>query len=208
MKYMENIQPVVNEELTTPQPSEGKAVAITQGEVVAPAPGSKTDSELLLRSLQEERDKRRELEERQRQMEEELNNYKSPVNPNADIYSDEGKILQDKIVSLETKLVAIEEEKELEKLYSKYPLLKENANDFVEYRKLEHPRAKMESVAKLFLSEKGLFEPQRIGLEKSTGGSRSPISIGMTAEDVEALRNTDYREYKQRLMRGEFNNIK
>jgi len=83
---MENIQPVVKEELTTSQASE----AITTGQVipedVTPAPGSKTDSALLLQSLQEERDKRRDAEEKARLLEEENNNYKSSINPNEDIY--------------------------------------------------------------------------------------------------------------------------
>lgn len=205
---MDNIQSVVNENLTNSQPSEGNKGAVTTEEVTSPAPGSKTDSELLLKSLQEERDKRRDAEEKARLLEEENNKLNSSINPNADIYSDEGKILQDKILSLETKLVAIEEEKEMEKIYSKYPILRENANEFIEYRKAEHPRAKIESVAKLFLSEKGLFETERLGLERATGGSRSPQSIGMTAEDVENLRKTNYKEYKLRLMKGEFNNIK
>jgi hypothetical protein len=204
---MDTIQPVVNEELTTPKAPEATG-AVTPEEVITPAPGSKTDSELLLESLQKERDKRRADEERIRLLEEENNQLKSSINPNADIYSDEGKILKEQITSLETKIASIEEEKELEKIYSKYPLLRENANEFIEYRKAEHPRAKIESVAKLFLAEKGLFETQRPGLERTTGGSRSPINVGMTAEDVDKLRTTNYKEYKQRLMRGEFANIK
>jgi hypothetical protein len=209
---MDNIQPVVKDDLTNQQASEANKGAVVPEETMTPAPGSKTDSELLLKSLQEERDKRRELEIRQQELENEINNYKSSNNSSADIFSDEGKILQkqfqEKVSSLESKLALIEEEKELEKVYSKFPLLRENANDFNEYRKAEHPRAKIESVAKLFLAEKGLLESTRPGLERTTGGSRSPINASMTAEDVENLRKTNYREYKERLMKGEFVNIK
>lgn len=208
---MENIQPVVKEELTNPQASEATGNVVPE-ETTSPAPGSKTESELLLKSLQEERDKRRELEKKQQELEEEINNYKSSNDSSADIFSDEGKMLQkqfqEKVSTLESKLASLEEEKELDRVYSKYPILKENANDFIEYRKAEHPRAKVESVAKLFLAEKGLLEPTRPGLERTTGGTRSPINVGMTAEDVEQLRNSNYREYKARLMKGEFSNIK
>lgn len=55
---------VVNDDLTNQQVSETKTQEV---EVVAtPAPGSKTPPELLLKSLQEERDKIKKLEEEKR----------------------------------------------------------------------------------------------------------------------------------------------
>lgn len=188
---------VVKEPLTPAQPSEGT----TQGELIddktPPAPGSKTPPELLLKSLQQERDKVAELEE-------ELNTLKSSV-PSEDVFSDEGKLLKKQISTLEEKISTIEEEKNLQSLYNQYPLLRDKANEFVEYRKAEHPRAKLESVAKLFLAENDLLEPKRKGLEKPTGGTRTPQSTGMTYDEAETLMKTDYRKYRQLLKEGKLN---
>lgn len=208
---MEQNPIVVNEDLTNPEASQAIPAKVIPEEVTPPAPGSKTESELLLKSLQEERDKRRIMEEEKKILEEELNNYKSSI-PDTDVFSDEGKMLQkqfdNKISSLEVKLAQLEEEKQIDKICLKYPLLREMIDDFKEYRQSEHPKAKIESVAKLFLVEKELYEPERKGLEKTTGGSRSPIPVGMTSEDVETLRKTDYKKYKKLLMEGKLNNIK
>ena len=191
---------VVNEDLTSPEASHAEPVEGTKEEATSSAPGTKTDSSLLLKSLQEEREKRRILEEKVNILE------SSQVPSDADVFSDEGKMLKKEIASLNQKITSIEEEKNLEKLYSQYPLLKEKAGEFTEYRSAEHPRAKLESVAKLFLVENGLLEsPVRKGLEKTTGGSRTPTTIGMTPEEVDTLRKTNFRKYKEMLMKGQLN---
>ena len=196
---MEN-QIVVNEELTPPQPSEGEKPEVEIKPEAKPQPeaGSKTESELLLKSLQEEREKRRILEE-------ELRIAKENASTNLDneeIFSDEGKVLQEKISSLNDKILIIEEEKNLEKLFNQYPLLRDKADEFKEFRQLEHPKAKLESVAKLYLAEWGLLEPTRKGLEKPTGGTREPFSSGMTAEDVANLRKNNFKEYQRLIKEG------
>lgn len=190
---MENINPVVNpapdqtpaseSEITQTQLPEAPVVASTSP---ATQPGDKTESALLLESLQEERRKRKELEDK-------LNNLTTTI-PSDEVYSDEGKVLQSKIESLEEKL-------ELQELKERFPQLKEMSSEFQEFRK-DFPRHKGENVAKLFLSEKGLLEPARKGLEKPTGGPHVPLSQGMTQEDVKRLRETDYRKYKDMLSKG------
>lgn len=188
---MEEI-PVVKEPLTPAQPSEG-----TPQEV--PAPGSKTDSELLLKSLHEEREKRRVLEEENKILKE--STLTTPTSE--EVYSDEGLALKKHISTLEDKISSIEEEKNLEKLYNQYPILRESSDKFTEFRKSEHPRAKLESVAKLFMAENGLLEPQRKGLEAPTGGTRTPAPADMTTEDIANLRNTNYRKYVEMLKNGQ-----
>ena len=190
---------VVNEELTTPQVSETKTQEVE--EVATPAPGSKTPPELLLKSLQEERDKIKKLEEDKKQMEEELNSLKNTTND--EVFSDEGKVLERKILDLNNKLAQIEEEKSFEKLYEQYPILKEKSEEFKEFRKTEHPKAKMESVAKLYLVENGFYEPPRKGLEKPTGGPRTPMTSGMTSDEIKTLRETNYKKYSEMLMKGQ-----
>lgn len=192
---MENTQPVVNTQPTTEQPLDG-----TQPEIVEiqPVAGSKTDSELLLKSLHEEREKRRILEEELKLAKEST----VTVQATDEVYSDEGLALKKEISSLNEKIQLIEEEKSLEKLYSQYPLLREKADEFKQYRQAEHPRAKIESVAKLFLSENDLLESPRKGLEQPTGGTRTPFTSGMTADDVANLRKNNFREYQRLIKEG------
>ena len=87
---------VVNEPVTTAQPSDGTPPVVKE----EATPGTKTDSALLLKSLQEEREKRRELEE-------ELTNLKSSV-PSDEVFSDEGKALKSEINILKSELSEVE----------------------------------------------------------------------------------------------------
>ena len=168
--------------------------------VVTPAPvtppvGSQTPPENLYAALAEERRLRKEAEDK-------LTNLTTTAIPE-DVYSDEGKLLRGQITSLEAKVASIEEEKNLERLFNQYPLLREKSAEFIEYRQTEHPRAKLESVAKLFLAENGLLEPTRQGLEKPTGGPRVPQPSGMSNEDIENLRKNDYRRYKEMVQKDQ-----
>lgn len=176
----------------------GTATAVTTETVTTTAPGAKTPSELLLKSLQEEREKRRIAEEELQR----LQALSTPSEPE-EVYSDEGKLLKKKLDQALEQIGSITEERELEKVYNQFPLLREKASDFVEYRKAEHPRAKLESVAKLYLAENGLLDTPRKGLEKPTGGTRAPLTSGMTAEDVKTLRETNFRKYSEMLEKGQ-----
>lgn len=197
---MENTQPVVN---TAPDQRPNSEVVNTQTQLpVAPVvttvppatqPGDKTESALLLESLKEERAKRRELEDK-------LNNLNT-TNLSDEVYSDEGKLLNDKISSLEAKLEQLEEDKIIVQVHSKFPVLKEHSVEFDEFRK-DYPRHKMENVAKLFLTEKGLLESPRKGLENPTGGQRGPAEPQMTKEEVKNLRETNFKLYKEKLNKG------
>ncbi len=193
---MEN-QIVVNGEPTTQQPPEGTNPTVVKEEITPPVAGSKTDSELLLKSLQEEREKRRLLEEELKLAKEQSSNLSEP-----EVFSDEGKALEQKISVLNEKIKLIEEEKDFEKLFNQYPLLREKADEFKEYRQAEHPKAKLESVAKLYLVEQGLLESPRKGLETPTGGARTPFTSGMTVEDVANLRKNNFKEYQRLIKEG------
>lgn len=84
------------------------------------------------------------------------------------------------------------------------PILKEHWNDFESFRESEENKGmNLKTAAKAYLTEKGLLEPKRIGLEKPTGGTRAPVSVGMTAEEVKNLRETDFRKYTDMLMKGQ-----
>ncbi len=153
--------------------------------------GSKTDSALLLESLREEREKRRELE--QKLQEKELD---SP-----EVFSDEGKALQKQIL-------ALQEEIKLKDALAKFPALKDKTDEFAEFKK-SYPGVGTDQVAKLFLSENNLIEAPapRKGLEKTTGGSRIAPKTGISKEDVESLRTTNFRKYMQMVKDGKLDDI-
>jgi len=186
---------VVKEDLTNLEPSQGTPqVTPTPEDVAKPAPGDKTESALLLKSLQEEREKRRQLEEE--------NEALKSSTLSEDIPSDEGKALKKLIDDQNAKIAKLEDEKQLDKVYAQFPDIKGLSSEFETY-KAEFPRHKLENVAKLFLAEKGLLDTSRKGLEKSTGGTRVPLSSGMSVEDVKTLRETNFRQYQDMLRKGQ-----
>lgn len=85
-----------------------------------------------------------------------------------------------------------------------YPVLKEAWKDFEEFRELEENKGmNLRTAAKAFLVEKGMLEPQRKGLEKPTGGTKTPVSSGMSADEIKKLRETNFRKYTDMLMKGQ-----
>jgi len=197
----ENTQ-VVNEEVTNPQPSEGEKEVEKQEDSQQPAPGSKTDSELLLKSLQEEREKRRELEAKQKELEEQLTSTPS------EYYTDEGQALQKEIASLKQDLMSMKEERELESVFTQHPVLKDKVDEFNEF-KSSYPGVSADKLAKLFISENELADtPKRKGLEKSTGGQKTPSPAGMTTEEVTNLRKNNWKKYIEMLQKGQIPDLK
>lgn len=185
-------QPVTTEASSEAVQTQEPVAAVAEPQ--ATQPGEKTDPALLLKSLQEERAKRKALEE---QLALQSNNT-----PSDDVFSDEGRAIVDKFVKpLEQELKTLREQNELKDIYAQYPDLKGLSSEFDEYRK-EYPRHKMGNVAKLFLTEKGLLDAPRKGLEKTTGGQRSPVP-SMTSEDSENLRKTNYKKWKEMLLKDQ-----
>ena len=187
-----NSSPVASEGVI-PQTQLPEAPVVTSTAEATPVPGSKTPEANLLAALHEERRLRKELEDK-------LNNINTTT-PSDEVYSDEGRLLSNKISSLEAKLEQLEEEKTVAQVHSQFPMLKELSGEFDEFRK-EYPRHKMENIAKLFLTEKGLLEPKRKGLENPTGGQRGPAESQMTHDDIRNLRETNYKAYKDKLQKG------
>lgn len=166
--------------------TESQVVESTTETVEESQAGSKTDSALLLKSLHEEREKRRELEQRLLEKE---------AQPEPDAFSDEGKVLKHEIDSLKESIV-------LKDLQEKHPALKDKSSEFDEFRK-DYPGVSLEKVSKLFLVEKDLLEqPERKGLEKTTGGARNVPPVGMSTEDITQLRTTNFRKYLKLVQEG------
>lgn len=201
---MEN-EIVVNDELTTQQTSD-VIIPESLGEVPEKPfqPGEKTDPAILLKQLQVEREKRRLAEEKINLIE------TSQTNSENDVWSDEGKALNEKISNMNKELVNLKKESAKKDLLISNPTLKEHLSDFEDY--LEEPENKgmnLRTAAKAFMIEKGLADaPQRKGLEKPTGGDKTPATTGtMTAADVKTLRETNYKKYIEMLSKGQLNKI-
>ena len=158
-----------------------------------PAPGSATPPENLLSALQEERRLRKEAEDK-------LANITSTP-PVLETYTDEGKMLEGQINSLKGTIETLMEDKILDALYVQHPVLKDLSEEFRAY-KAGFPQAKIEQVAKLFLSEKGMLEPIRKGLERPAGGGTPIVSDKLTTEEVSDLRKNNHRKYLEYLMSG------
>lgn len=155
-------------------------------------PGEKTDSSLLLKSLQEERDKRRELEAELKRLSEQ----------SAGPFSDEGQLLKKEIEDLKVQMT---ERDTLASLQAKHPALADKLSEFNEFRaNPENAGMKLETAAKAFLVEKDLLtEPKpRKGLEKDSGGTRSQPKTGRTEEDIADLRQNNFRQYMREIKKG------
>lgn len=167
--------------------------------------GDKTNPNLLLKSLKDEREKRRELEAREKLLAEELELIKSSTSSDEEIYSDEGKVLQKKMKGLEVEVASLRKESAKKDLLIQHPILKEHLEAFEEYQNSpDNKGMSIKTAAKAFLIEKGLMETKRFGLERPTGGDKQPSMSGeMTSADAELLRTTNFRKYQEMLMKGQ-----
>lgn len=178
---------IVNEEeVITPEPTE----EVTEVETPVEEPGSKTESVLLLESLQEERRKRREAEAA-------LEAAKSTE------YLPEDEVRQ-QLAAIQARLDSKIETDQLQELQAKYPALKDKLAEFNDYR--DDPENKGMSVsaaARAFLAERDLLvtPAPRKGLEEGRT-QRAPVKTGRTEADVTELRNTNYRQYMKELKAG------
>ncbi len=123
---------------------------------------------------------------------------------NIDEFADPNEAVLTQLADLNAKFSALEEEKQLNSVLGKYPVLADKRTEFDTFR-MEYPSTKLESVAKLFLSENDLLAetPKRKGLERAGGGQRTAPATGkMTSEDVKRLRENNYPEYMKRLKDG------
>ncbi len=196
---------VIKEDLTNPAPTEGEEVVEeTTEEVVleeaTPAPGSKTDPALLLAALKEEREKRREAESKAKELEEKI----SSSAPETEVdRSPEGLDLLKRIESQAAEIAAMKGNSIKNDVLLSYPQLKDKWTEFEEfYQEPDNKGMNMRTAAKAFLVENGLFTARRKGLEKPTGGDKTPKPAGLTTEEVENIRKNDFRRYKKLIAEG------
>ncbi len=175
----EEVDEVTPEEVTPEAPETPKA-------------GDKTEPNKLLKSLKEEREKRRLLEE-------ELEQLKSSVLPDdIDEELEDSGELKKTLSETTARISKLEREQVFSKVLADNPILIGKEAEFEAYLDEDENRnISISRAAKLFIAENGLNEPQRKGLEKSTGGDRTPQTSGMTSEEVAELRNTNFNKYRE-----------
>lgn len=166
-------------------------------------PGAQTDPALLLKSLQEEREKRR-IAEKEAEGAKKALLQTSPASSNGD-FSDEGKILLGRISALEGILTAGQQREVINTLANTYPALKDKSAEFDSFRNdPKNAGMSIETSAKAFLIENDLLQapaPRR-GVEKPVGGGRTPTSDKMTADEIDELRINDFRKYSDLIRKG------
>ena len=186
----------------TPDPSTGTG-STPAPEVVevpeAPQPQKPPKGFVPYQALEEERSKRKELEEQ-------LANTSGPSEEPEEVYSDEGKILKDEIKALNERVRANERKEARREAESAFPVLKERREDFDAFLEdEENKRLSIGKAAKLFLAESNLLAPEppvREGLEKPSGGGQTPPEPTLSAEEIENLMKTDWRKYEKLLREG------
>lgn len=184
------MEEVVNEVLVTEEPHTEEVVTKP-----VPKPGEKTDSALLLKSLQEEREEKRLLKE-------EIATLRAA--PQKEVFSDEGQVLFNEITQLKSKLASQEKAEKLSSVFEQNPILKDKAAEFDAYLQ-DNEGMKLETAAKAFLIENNLSPTiqTRKGLEKQSGGGRVVPSGEPTIDELDNLRTTNYRKYSDMVRKGQ-----
>lgn len=178
-------QPVVSEDVQTPVP---EAPVLTEPEP-KPETGSKTAPRHLYGALDEERRKRKAAEEKAKELEAQLQSLESVVPEE----SQEGDVsaLHQEILELKKANV-----------FRDNPELVDKKDEFEEFLG-EHPEYPLESAAKIFKAEKGLYSPNpRPGLERPTSGPKTPPSTSLTPEQIKDLRENHPRRFTELLRSG------
>ena len=193
---MENEQGVTSD----PSTDTGSTPAPVVEEVVeAPQPQKPPKGFVPYQALEEERTKRKELEEQ-------LANASTPSEDSEEVFSDEGKTLRNEIKALNDRIRSNERKEARREVESTFPILRERRDDFDTFLEdEENKRLSIKKAAKLFLAENNLLNqepPERKGIEKPAGGGQTPSASGLSDETLEELRVSNYRQYEKLLRTG------
>lgn len=169
-----------------------------------PEPGSKTDSALLLKSLQEEREKRRLDAEKIEELTQKITELETALS-SPDIISDEGKALKKEIDDFKIQIGSLTRDVAFRDVLIDNPVIKEHKEEFEKFlADPENAGMSLKTATKAFLTERGLSgDSRRPGLERTTGGGRqTPNPVKMSLEEITHLRQTNFKQYLKLLEQG------
>jgi hypothetical protein len=153
-------------------------------------------------ALHAERQKRKDLEAKLKEAEQ-----NKSFDTSEEVYSDEGLMLKKQIDALNGKIAGYEKKESEGRVYSTYPVLLNRQDEFEEYLE-ENPDLSLDRAAKLFIFDNKLEDkpvPQRKGLEKPTGGSKTTPTSKYSEADIKRLRETEHRKYIKLIRSGKLN---
>ena len=186
--------PSVSEDVTPQEQEPGKQEV---SQTTPATPGSQTRPEDLLAALREERAERAKDRERLAELEAKLEQTQT-----SDLSEDDG-VLKRQLDELKNKVSTLESDRQKSEAIGKYPEMKDAWSDFESFRAdPENKGMNFNTALKAFRIEKGLVGEPRQGLEKPTGGPRTPQPSGMPAEEVKSLRENNSRKYRDMLRKG------
>ena len=193
---MENEQGVTSD----PSTDTGSTPAPVVEEVVeAPQPQKPPKGFVPYQALEEERTKRKELEEQ-------LANASTPSENSEEVFSDEGKTLRNEIKALNDRIRSNERKEARREVESTFPILRERRDDFDTFLEdEENKRLSIGKAAKLFLAEQNLLAPEppkRDGIEKPSGGGQTPPEPSYSAEEIQDMMKHDWKKYENLLRSG------
>lgn len=176
----EGVKPVKEDVKTEPKSPE--APDEPTDELKEEPKGSKTPETQLYKSLREEREKRKELEQRLEALEE----GSTPREESAET-------LQQDILDLK-----------LDKFVTQYPALEDKRDELNEYIE-ENSNIPLDKAVNLFRLEKGLIDsqPTRKGLEKATAGPKEAPKPKWTPEELDHMREHEPRKWEKLIDSGE-----
>jgi len=182
-----NVLEDVKPEPKSPEPTEEAVPAKEQEQ----PKGSKTPPDLLLKSLREEKKKRRELEKR-------LETLEGAVTPVEDYNEPES------VESLQQDI----RELKLDKFGEQYPELQDRREELDDYLE-ENSALPLDKAVNLFRLENGLIEPkpERKGLEKTNAGPKEAPKAKWSEADIEELRLNNPRKWEKLIDEGTFDDI-
>lgn len=150
-------------------------------------------------ALEEEREKRKELEEK-------LALASAPSEPEEEVFSDEGKVLRKEIGFLKERLYVNERKEARREAEAEFPVLRERVDDFDAFLEDDEvKRLSLKKAAKLFLAENNLLAPEppaRPSLEKPSGGGQASPEHKFTNEQIEDLMKNNYPKYEALVRAG------
>lgn len=188
-------EPVVSED---PNPAPVEEVVDESQPEAPPEPAKPPKGYVPHEALLEERRIRKEEARLRKEAEAKLHSLSSST-PSDEVEDDEvvEEVEDDETLNQRVKRL------EKENLFMRHPELSDKKDEFEEFL-TENPEYPLESAAKVFKAEHGLYPaaPARPGLERGTGGPKTAPQSGFTPAQLKELRENHPRKYLEYIQTG------